>query len=430
MAIFSTRKVKHLFNLSALDIHILNVKGKAKRIRRRRIKTRWRNRGYALNEMEQMSDQDFTAMFRMDREAFDELLELVKNKVMVSDRGNVNAKNTSGSVILPRTRLAVTLRWLAGGSVHDICFAFGVARASFYKHNGVLWPTIAAIDNSLSISFPISDVDALSKIEEGFAEYSFGRLRGCVMAIDGWVVKTRAPYSSEVDNITCFCNRKGFFALVVMAGVDSECRFLMFSCKSPGSTNDGIAWEHTTVFSRMHLLLKQFYIIGDEGFVNTNQCLTPHPGKNLPIYDDAFNFHLSRMRQNVERAFGLLVRKWGIFWRALCVAHNRWALVLTVAAKLHNFCIDQRLKKQTQKKTQQPYCTATNMDNDDMQPGDELSAHTTDNGHNRPDNEDVVNPAELGEEQMGRTVYQPERRQKLSATFQKNGWLRPEYANR
>jgi hypothetical protein len=53
--------------------------------------------------------------------------------------------------IMPEIRLAITLRWLAGGSYLDICFAFGISRGTFYKDNGVLWGTIGAIDDFLII---------------------------------------------------------------------------------------------------------------------------------------------------------------------------------------------------------------------------------------------------------------------------------------
>ena len=37
-----------------------------------------------------------------------------------------------------RTKLAITLRWLAGGSYLDICFAFGISQGTFFKNEGVL----------------------------------------------------------------------------------------------------------------------------------------------------------------------------------------------------------------------------------------------------------------------------------------------------
>ena len=46
------------------------------------------------------------------------------------------------------------------------------------------------------------------------------------------------------------------------------------------------------------------------------------------------------MRQCIERAFGLLTKRWGIFWRPLQCDFDRWPTIINVCAKLHNFCID------------------------------------------------------------------------------------------
>jgi hypothetical protein len=90
-------------------------------------------------------------------------------------------------------------------------------------------------------------------------------------------------------------------------------------------------------------LPSDFYIIGDEAFSCNDQLLVPYGGRGLGVWKDSFNYHLSSMRQCIERAFALYVQRWGIVWRALRTDFNRWPLVLTVCAKLHNFCIDRQV---------------------------------------------------------------------------------------
>eukprot|EP01031_Cornospumella_fuschlensis_P045526 gene45526-55718_t len=80
--------------------------------RRRKPRNAHRNRGFALNEMENLRDEVFKRMFRVDRDTFAELEELLKP---IIGRNEQKAENSSGSFISVRTRLAVTLRWLAGG---------------------------------------------------------------------------------------------------------------------------------------------------------------------------------------------------------------------------------------------------------------------------------------------------------------------------
>ncbi len=50
--------------------------------------------------------------------------------------------------------------------------------------------------------------------------------------------------------------------------------------------------------------------------------MTPWPESALRnaengIYRDAFNFYQSSLHIYLEQAFGMLVRRWGIFWRPL-----------------------------------------------------------------------------------------------------------------
>jgi len=111
------------------------------------------------------------------------------------------------------------------------------------------------------------------------------------MAIDGWVVRTRKPHHNEVDNTMAYRNRHGCWGLVVMAGCDARCRFTMFSLVSSGSTNDCIAWELSQMKQLIEVdkrLPQQFYVIGDEAFVCTDQLLVPWSGWS-------YMSHLSRV---------------------------------------------------------------------------------------------------------------------------------------
>jgi hypothetical protein len=76
------------------------------------------------------------------------------------------ATNSSGCPISMKTWLAVTLRWLVGHL--DICFAFGVANSTFFSDQRVLWPTIMAIDEVFTMSFPHNDPAQWIEMSKGF----------------------------------------------------------------------------------------------------------------------------------------------------------------------------------------------------------------------------------------------------------------------
>ena len=178
------------------------LRSNSSQTKKRRLRNRHRDRGFALKEMNHLSDAEFTRMFRVNRYLFYEvLLPKIRDKVGLSYIGKIRALSSSGSYVSATTRLAVALRWLAGGSYLDICFSFGISFGSFYHVDGVLWKTICAIDSSFSIGFPLHDQEELRRTAKGFATFSNQALNGCVMAVvDGWVCKTRAPYKHEVQN--------------------------------------------------------------------------------------------------------------------------------------------------------------------------------------------------------------------------------------
>ena len=59
----------------------------------------------------------------------------------------------------------------------------------------------------------------------------------------------------------------------------------------------------------------------------------------------AFNHILSSQRITIERAFGILIRRWGILWRPIAYSLNKVAKIVRVCAMLHNVCVDRWLRK-------------------------------------------------------------------------------------
>jgi len=147
--------------------------------------------------MDVLSDSVFKKMFRVDRPTFSELLDLI-SPIMI-ERDVQKARNISGTPIQPKTRLVVTLRWLAGGLHIDLCFAWGIGYSTFYSDQRVLWPTIEAIDAVFHIGFPIDDTEKVEQLSQGFYEQSNGLFDGLVMVMDGIAIRTCAPFVHEVS---------------------------------------------------------------------------------------------------------------------------------------------------------------------------------------------------------------------------------------
>jgi hypothetical protein len=66
-------------------------------------------------------------------------------------------------------------------------------------------------------------------------------------------------------------------------------------------------------------------------------------GRGLDRYKDSFNYWLSHSHQAVERAFGMLTQRWGIFWCPFHFSFGCWMLVIMCCIKLHKICVDRNV---------------------------------------------------------------------------------------
>ena len=138
-------------------------------------------------------------------------------------------------------------------------------------------------------------------------------LPGCVGALDGICIKIKKPATNQLPS-TFYC-RKGFFAILVQALVDSSYRFRCCSAICRGSTHDSLAHAVSALgrYLESDELSSEFWIAGDEAYVCTESLITPVPSSQAGVYEDAFNFYHSSYRIHVEQAFGMLVNKHKLF---------------------------------------------------------------------------------------------------------------------
>jgi hypothetical protein len=128
----------------------------------------------------------------------------------------------------------------------------------------------------------------------------------------------------------------------VQATCDADRRFTDFDIRWPGSTSDTLAWLSTGVHKAISegRVPSQFFFVGDAAYPCSHHMLTPVPGRASSIgrWADSYNFHQSQLRINVECAFGILIRRWGILWKPLECKFSRVPAVISACMRLHNFC--------------------------------------------------------------------------------------------
>ena len=123
-----------------------------------------------------------------------------------------------------------------------------------------------------------------------------------------------------------------------------------------GSTHDSLAFQETefsVLLQRFKdfLVAGGFFLIGDSAYNLLSYFLVPfeNPQPNS-MYDD-YNFWHSNSRIRVECACGEFVMHWGIFWRTLRFSLRSTLLIIEAAMLLHNFIIDERLRKRREGET-------------------------------------------------------------------------------
>lgn len=292
----------------------------------------------------------FKTMFRMHRCAFDELVELLEPTLRRPTRCGM------GGSLEPWIIVAMGVRWLAGGSHHDIGFGYDVCSSTFYNARDEFIDAIHKT-RELDLCSPFIErdggewdwdvVSALKQLERAFCDKKGEWIRGIFGAVDGIAVQTSCPHKSQCNGIrgpAVFFNRKGFYAIVCQAVCDAQRRFLFVSASSEGSCPDAISVAQSELGTRMAMKPppKPFMLVGDAAYEAETWTLTPYAGNKLPADKDAFNFFQSSYRIEIECAFGLLCRRWGVLWRPLSGASlPRATQVIVACCKLHNFCIDK-----------------------------------------------------------------------------------------
>jgi hypothetical protein len=183
----------------------------------------------------------FERMYRMSYTSFKKLLALLKPYLLVNERQG-NCRTGRNGPLTPELILHCLIRYMAGGSHHDIRVLAGLPISPFlyYLHRGM-----DAVNRcpQLSLEFPMDHGELKRVALEFQGKSSFGVTDGCVGALDGWLCCIKVPIGREASNISSyFSGHYQCYGINVQAVSDSRCRFIYLSCRSPGGTGDSRAF--------------------------------------------------------------------------------------------------------------------------------------------------------------------------------------------
>ena len=313
-----------------------------------RAANKHRNRQEALARLQDYSDSEFRRRYRMSRERFNRIAEIIRPQVEpMTAVAIARAIASSGSVVKAELRLGGALRVLSGGSYLDAADLHAVHDKSF--NQTTLWPVCRAIASSKhpdldNIHFPFDDEMQLRRHEATFKKQAGHLFPGTVAAGDGCGLCIEQPSDEEVGgNVKDHHTRKYDYAYGFLLFCDGHNHIMSVEATHVASAHDAAMYDTSLVHQAIEdgKLPPWAHVVLDAAFACTEQELVPWPvTKNGLCEDkDAFNFMLSQQRQAVERTFGLLYSRWGILWRPLRVKFDNLGLVLHTLCRLHNYCM-------------------------------------------------------------------------------------------
>lgn len=167
-------------------------------------------------------EEAFESTFTLGYSSFYRLLKMIKDSLVVDTAQSM--RRTGLPPITPAEMLAITLRWLAGGSYKDIRLIFHVSISHFYA---IKDRVILAICNvaQIQIRLPKSEQE-IAEAVAGFKNMSSnGVFGGCRYAIDGWLCMIKCPGCNECLNPKDYFN--GHYkchGINVQVACDHQCR--------------------------------------------------------------------------------------------------------------------------------------------------------------------------------------------------------------
>jgi len=281
-----------------------------------------------------MTEKEFRRFYRMKPKVFYEILHDIAHKIKKNEQ--MGYVSTTSGCVEPRVRLAVALRFLAGGSYLDISKLFGVSENNVYT---CVWDVVLAVNETYDFPWMTKnklDVEKMEEtlpgIAEGFKAKSDGDLFDkCIGALDGWLPIIAKPPQGVVGSRNQMYCIKGFYSVNVQAVSDAKRHFLYYDISCYGSTHDSLAFLVSSLYDVMSNLHLDYYLVADAAYTATEWCLVPFKGnciyilyliicsnilniyinvssgenlsRNNPI-KDTYNFYQSQVRINVECAFG------------------------------------------------------------------------------------------------------------------------------
>ena len=288
-----------------------------------------------------LNDREFKFHFRMSRECYWQLVELIKDHSSFSRRSS----DSRGSTPRPaEQQLLVLLKYYGSdgnaSSSYSLGNFFGISSGAVDTCRYAALEAVLSLEERTYFWPPPEERKLISKrIKEA---YLFPK---CVGIIDG----TLLPLASRpLLHGETYLSRKRYYALVMLVVCDDQSRILYYHVGWPGSVHDNRVWRTCRLYRHWEEMFSpREYLLGDSAFTASDIMIPPFkstPGCELPSNFIAFNTLLAKPRVKSEHCIGILKGRFpflkGIRMILGCKGHlKRIVDHVRGSVVLHNFLI-------------------------------------------------------------------------------------------
>jgi hypothetical protein len=235
----------------------------------------------------------FDSMYHMSLPKFNKLLDLLSPQLQLKER---YATISGGEPIQCELMLHCMIRFLSGGSFHDIQTVASISKPSFYR---ILWHTIEVINACHVLDFQLpSTLEELNALKDGFASKSTDKLmHGYIGALDGFLLRIAAPPAKIVGNVSSYYSGQYCtYGINLQAICGADCRFYFLALAAPGRTGDVKVIAKTSVPTWLESFPPGYFVASDCAYKLTEHLVALYSGFTHFLEDnDNFNFYLSQM---------------------------------------------------------------------------------------------------------------------------------------
>lgn len=234
----------------------------------------------------------------------------------------------TGCSIPAYLQLLTAVMYFATGSF-QLCMAglSGMSAASVCK---IVKNIASVLCNLRAIYIKFPEPTDIPDLTKNF--FAIAGMPGVLGCIDGSYINIISPGG---NNAELYRSRKGRYAINLMAICDHNLVFRNVICSWPGSVHDSRVFDNSRVCQLLEDGNYSGYLLGDSGYPCRKYLMTPLLSPTTEKEQRYNRAHIQK-RNVIERAFGVLKRRFGILNKEMRTRLQTTEKIIMASVILHN----------------------------------------------------------------------------------------------